>query len=169
MKIQLDCGNNSSAVAFVAYSIHSKELTDYIRSLIDQGRQIYGDLKKGLFPREEMGELQVLGEDEVAMVRKAADMGLFLDNCVGYDSRNLSQKAADNRRFHNASYIANFLCKFFSDEKKPVRSDQKTGRNGVFQRQDKLLDIPGGNRQLYSAKRWEKARVLDREKDSCLP
>lgn len=95
MKIRLDFVTNSSSSSFVAYSIHSKELADYIRSLVDQGKQISGDLKKGLFPKGGMGELRILGEDEVAMVFEAADRGLSLDNCMEYDSRNLRQKAAD--------------------------------------------------------------------------
>ena len=92
MKIRLDFVTNSSSSSFVAYSIHSKELADYIKSLVDQGKQEGGTLAQGLFSTKSLGELQIFGDAEIVMVQEAAGSGISLDNCQGGDSRNLRQK-----------------------------------------------------------------------------
>lgn len=113
MKIRLDFVTNSSSSSFVAYSIHSKELADYIKSLVDQGKQEGGTLAQGLFSTKSLGELQIFGDAEIVMVQEAAGSGISLDNCQGGDSRNLRQRVDDNLRLHDYGWISYYMGKFF--------------------------------------------------------
>ena len=113
MKIRLDFVTNSSSSSFVAYSIHSKELADYIKSLVDQGKQEGGTLAQGLFSTKSLGELQIFGDAEIVMVQEAAGSGISLNNCQGGDSRNLRQRVDDNLRLHDYGWISYYMGKFF--------------------------------------------------------
>lgn len=113
MKIRLDFVTNSSSSSFVAYSIHSKELADYIKSLVEQGKQEGGSLPQGLFSTESLGELQIFGDAKIVMVQEAIDGWISLNDCRRGDSRSLRQRVDDNLRLHRQELIYNCLKKFF--------------------------------------------------------